>query len=233
MVLPTGAAAIGTTPRQSPIHIRSHKVVSHPELPELVIDYPEHVDFSVHYVSKDEEAHGGCTTRGPEEVVEVEVPEGAAAVELDGVRYELLQFHFHTPSEHVLDGRRVPVEQHFVHSGPDGQTLVLGLFLAGGGRGGTLQDAVLHEMPQECGEEIEVSGDLAAALPSDLSTFRYDGSLTTAPYTEGVSWLVLKQHVRMSSTTVERYGEFFPDGNARELQPINGRYREQRVRLDP
>ncbi len=85
----------------------------------------------------------------------------------------------------MLDDRRFPVEQHFVHRGPDGQTLVLGLFLAGGGRGGTLQDAVLREMPEECGEEIEVSGDLAAALPSDLSTFRYDGSLTTAPVHRG------------------------------------------------
>ncbi|GAA1241058.1 hypothetical protein GCM10009609_00790 [Pseudonocardia aurantiaca] len=231
MVVPTGAAALATTPRQSPIHIRSHKAVSAPDLPELVVDYPDHVDVHVHYVRKDQDDPNGCNLRHHEEVVEAEVPAGAAAVELDGVRYELLQFHFHSQSEHVLDDRRFPIEQHFVHRGPDGQTLVLGLFLAGGGSGGTYQDAVLREMPQECGEEFEVSGDLAAALPSDLSTFRYDGSLTTAPFTEGVSWLVLKEPVRVAQETVERHQAFFPDGNSRDVQPLNGRvvrYREQR-----
>jgi carbonic anhydrase len=229
MVAPTGVA-LATTPRQSPIHIRSGKAVSAPELPELVVDYPDHVDLSVHYVRKDKDDPNGCDIRHHEEVVEAEVPAGTAAVELDGVRYELIQFHFHRRSEHVLDDRRFPVEQHFVHSGPDGQTLVLGLFLDSGGGGGTLQDAVLHELPQECGEEIEVSGDLASALPSDLSTFRYDGSLTTAPYTEGVSWLVLKEPVRVERATIERFQDLFPDGNSRELQSLNGRvvrYREQ------
>jgi carbonic anhydrase len=230
MVVPTGATALAATPRQSPIHIRSSKAVSDPDLPELVVDYPDHVDVHVHYVRKDEDDPNGCNLRHHEEVVEAEVPAGAAAVELDGVRYELLQFHFHTRSEHVLDDRRFPVEQHFVHRGPDGQTLVLGLFLEGGGPGGTFQDTVLHEMPQECGEELKVSGDLAGALPADLSTFRYDGSLTTAPYTEGVSWLVLREPVQVARETVERYQDFFPDGNSREVQPLNGRvvrYREQ------
>jgi carbonic anhydrase len=230
MVAPTGAAALATTPRQSPIHIRSHKTVSDPELPELVVDYPDHVDLSVHYVRKDKDDPNGCNIRNHEEVVEAEVPAGTAAVELDGVRYELVQFHFHRKSEHVLDDRRFPVEQHFVHSGPDGQTLVLGLFLDSGGDGDTLQDAVLDELPEECGDPIEVSGDLAGALPSDLSTFRYDGSLTTAPYTEGVSWLVLKQPVRLAQETVKCFRGLFPDGNSRELQSLNGRvvrYREQ------
>jgi carbonic anhydrase len=231
MVVPAGSAALATTPRQSPIRIRSHKAVSDPDLPDLVVDYPDQVDVHVHYVRRDQDAPDGCSVRDHEEVVEAEVPAGAAAVELDGVRYELIQFHFHTPSEHVLDGRRFPVEQHFVHRGPDGQTLVLGLFLSAGGRGDRLQDAVLHQTVQECGEEFEVSGDLAGALPSDLSTFRYDGSLTTAPYTEGVSWLVLKEPVRVGRETLERYQRLFPDGNAREVQPLNDRvvmyYREQ------
>jgi carbonic anhydrase len=228
--LAPAGVALATTPRQSPIHIRSHRAVGAPELPELVVDYPDRVDLAVRYVSKDQDEPNGCNIRGPEEVVEAEVPAGAAAVELDGVRYELVQFHFHTPAEHVLDGRRFPVEQHFVHRGPDGQTLVLGLLLARGGDGDALQDAVLDELPPECGEEIEVSGDLAGSLPADLSTFRYDGSLTTAPYTEGVSWLVLKSPMRVARATTGDYAELFPEGDARETQPLEGRtvyYREQ------
>jgi carbonic anhydrase len=160
-------------PHQSPIAIRSRSAGAAPDLPELVVDYPDHVDLHVHYISKDAPGDAaGCTVRGPQETVEAEVPAGAAAVLVGGVRYELLQFHFHTHSEHELDGHRFPLEQHFVHRGPEGQTLVVGLFLTGGGRGGTLQDQVLRADAEECGPQKEVSADLRGALPDDLSTFR-------------------------------------------------------------
>jgi carbonic anhydrase len=232
LVVPSASTAVAAPPQQSPIPIRSRSAVTAPELPELVVDYPSHVDLRIHYVSRDSADPAGCTTRDHEETVEAEVPPGTAAVYLDGVRYELLQFHFHTPSEHVLDEHRFPVEQHFVHRGPDGQTLAVGLFLTGGGRGGTLQDKVLHRLPEECGkEEDEISADLTCALPDDLSTFRYDGSLTTDPYSEPVSWLVLRQHRAITDSAISNFEQLFPDGDARELQPLNGRvvhYRKQR-----
>lgn len=232
LVVPSASTASAAPPHQSPIAIRSRAAVASPELPELVVDYPSHVDLRVHYISRDSADPAGCTTRGREETVEAEVPPGTAAVHLAGVRYELLQFHFHTPSEHVLDGQRFPVEQHFVHKGPDGQTLVVGLFLTGGGRGGTLQDEVLGELPEECGPEVErVGADLSGALPENLSTFRYDGSLTTTPYSEPVSWLVLRRHRAVTGSAIRGLQELFPQGDARDLQPLNGRvvrYRKQR-----
>jgi carbonic anhydrase len=232
MVASSASTAVAAPPHQSPIDIRSRSAVDAPELPELVVDYPHHVDLHVHYISKDAPGDAaGCTVRGPEETVEAEVPAGTAAVHVGGVRYELLQFHFHTHSEHELDGHRFPLEQHFVHRGPEGQTLVVGLFLTGGGRGGTLQDQVLRADAEECGPQKEVSADLRGALPDDLSTFRYDGSLTTAPYTEGVSWLVLRRHQAISDSAVTAFQKLFPEGTARELQPQNDRavrYRRQR-----
>jgi carbonic anhydrase len=220
LITPVAAAA---PPHQSPIHIRSRDAVTAPDLPELDVDYPRHVELRVRYVRKDEGDPAGCSTRGAEEVVQADVPEGAAAVRIGGRRYELLQLHFHTPAEHRLDGYRFPVEQHFVHRGPDGETLVVGLFLAPGGRGDTLQDAVLGDLPEECGPEREVAGDLAAALPRELSTFRYPGSLTTAPYSEPVSWLVLARHRNVAAASTRGYRKLFPDGDAREPQPLNGR----------
>lgn len=221
----------GPRPQQSPIALSTRRALRSPELPALVVDYPESVDLRVRYVSRDADEPDGCTTRGREETIEAEVPAGVAAVRLGDVRYELRQFHFHTPSEHVLDGHRFPLEQHFVHAGPNGETLVLGLFLTGGGRGGSLQDRVLGDLPDECGEEVEVpDGELAAALPSTLSTFRYPGSLTTAPNTEGVSWLVLHRHRRVAQATLAGFRRLFPEGDARDLQPLDGRvvrYRPQ------
>jgi carbonic anhydrase len=227
LIAPTAAAA---PLHQSPIHIRSRDAVSAPDLPALEVDYPQHVDLRVRYVRKDESDPVGCSVRGREEVVEAEVPEGAASVRIGGTRYELLQFHFHTPAEHQLDWNRFPIEQHFVHRGPNGETLVVGLFLAPGGTGGTLQDAVLAGLPEECGPERELAGDLAAALPRELSTFRYEGSLTTAPYSEPVSWLVLAKRRLVTAESVKAYRMLFPEGDAREPQPLNGRvvqYRPQ------
>ncbi len=228
LALPTTAFATPThspaRPQQSPIALRTGRAQVAPGLPELVVDFPEDVEVSVRYVSRDPDDPSGCTTRGREETIEAEVPVGAASIRLGDTRYELVQFHFHTPSEHVLDGRRFPVEQHFVHRGPNGETLVIGLFLASGGRGGSTADRVLERLPEECGEEVVVGGtDLAAALPRDLDTFRYPGSLTTSPNTEGVSWLVLRRPRRLATSTVDGFRGVFPDGDARDLQPLNGR----------
>lgn len=225
---PPGTAAAAPADRptrgESPIALTTRRARPAPDLPELVLDYPTDVDVRVRYVSRDPDDPSGCATRGREETVEAEVPAGAATLHLGDARYELLQFHFHTPSEHVLDGHRFPVEQHWVHRGEDGSTLVLGLFLAAGGRGRSAQDRVLERLPEECGEEVEVGGlDLAAALPRDLTTFRYPGSLTTSPYTQGVSWLVLARHRTLATATVTRFRSLFPDGDARDLQPLAGR----------
>jgi carbonic anhydrase len=230
--LPAAAAAVAfapaasaTTPHQSPIALRHATTVRRHDLPPIELDYPQSVDLRVRYVSRDQAGDpAGCSTRGSEETIEAEVPEGAAAVVLGGRRYGLRQFHFHTPAEHTLDGHRAPLEQHFVHLGPDGEPLVIGLFLHGGGPGGTVADRVLEQLPAECGGEVEVPEvDLHAALPTDLTTFRYTGSLTTNPYTEPVLWNVLARHCQVSTATVDAYHAVFANGDAREVQPLNGR----------
>lgn len=218
----TAAPAAGAVPFQSPIAIRSRHAVAAPELPRLALEYPHRVDVTVRYVSRDD----NCSARGEEEVVQADVPAGAAALRLGSTRYDLLQYHFHTPSEHTLDGRHYPVEQHFVHRGPNGETLVLGLFLVPGGHRRQLPEP----LPAECGPSRETTVDLTHAVPADLSTFRYQGSLTTAPFSEPVSWLVLRQPLAVATSGIVGYRRLFPDGDARETQPLNGRvvsYRRQ------
>ncbi|NEA34227.1 carbonic anhydrase family protein [Streptomyces sp. SID13031] len=225
------SSASAQLPQQSPINIHTLHAVHSPELPALQIHYPSALDLSVRYESKDKGQPGGCETRTDEETVLAEIPAGAAWVTLGGVRYDLVNFHFHTYSEHRLDSRQFPLEQHFVHLGPSGEKLVIGLFITTGGAGGTLQDKVLATVPDECGEDVHVpQADLATALPHDLSTFRYEGSLTTAPYSEHVSWLVLNHHRPIRSASLHHFQTRFPAGDSRPVQPLNGRtvkYRPQ------
>ena len=111
-----------------------------------------------------------------------------------------------------------------MHSGPNGETLVLGLFLVPGGR----KQAIPEPLPAECGPAYEKTVNLKSALPTDLSTFRYQGSLTTAPFSEPVSWLILRKPLAAAGIVGLR--RLFPDGDAREAQPLNGRviqYRHQ------
>ncbi len=239
--VPAAAAAIASpalisrataaTAHQSPIDIhRSVAVVSH-ELPALHVHYPRSLDLEIRYESKDSGQPEGCEHRTAEETVLAEIPAGAAWVTLGGVRYDLANFHFHTRSEHRLDGHQFPLEQHFVHLGPNGEKLVIGLFITTGGHGGTLQDHALASVPAECSENVQLpAANLAGALPANLSTFRYDGSLTTTPYSEPVSWLVLNHIREIKSTSLAHFQSRFPDGDSRPLQPLNGRtvtYRPQ------
>ncbi len=223
--------ATASTPQQSPIDIRHSGVVVSHELPALHVHYPHSLDVDIRYESKDTGQPGGCEHRTAEETVLAEIPAGAAWVTLGGVRYNLANFHFHTRSEHRLDGHQFPLEQHWVHLGPNGERLVIGQFITTGGHGGTLQDQALATVPEECAEDVRLHrANLAAALPTDLSTFRYDGSLTTAPYSEPVSWLVLKQIREIKASSLAHFQSRFPDGDSRPLQALNGRtvkYRPQ------
>ncbi len=140
-------------------------------------------------------------------------------VTLDGTKYELLQFHFHHPSEHAIDGRRFDMEAHFVHKSEAGVLSVLGVMIAPGAANKALAPVFEH-MPTKPAEESEVSGvevDAAAILPSDRSMFRYFGSLTTPPCSEGVNWIVLKTPIEASPEQIGKFAKAFP-GNARPLQ---------------
>ncbi len=221
-----GARVLPAAADQTPIDIRTNRVVAWPPQPMLRFHYPS-VDLELEYVNKDGSA--GCGVRDHEETVEAVVPAGAAWVTLDGVRHDLLQFHFHTPSEHLVDGRAFPMEQHFVHRSAAGDLLVVGLFLRSGGHG-TVQDRVLAALPVECGEHLHIPHvDLAAALPRDLRTYRYLGSLTTAPFDTDVRWHVLHEPVRVDRRTIDRFEDLFPAGNSREVQPVGRRV----VRIGP
>lgn len=152
--------------------------------------------------------------------VQVEASPGSV-LSMGGRDYELLQFHVHQPSEHLLNGQRFPLEIHFVHTAPDGTLGVVGVFAMAGEA-----NPVLQRVLDNAGAGPEAGRptfDIAALLPSRRAYFRYEGSLTTPPCSETVDWAVLEQPITASEAQVEAFARLHP-GNTRPLQPLNRRF---------
>lgn len=148
-----------------------------------------------------------------------------SGIEVEGTRYELLQFHFHHPSEHTVDGKAFEMEAHFVHKSAAGTLAVLGVMIQPGQANAALAP-IFEAMPMKMAEEREVAGlaiGPAQILPANRAHYRYFGSLTTPPCSEGVHWMVLKAPIEASTQQIARFAEAFPL-NARPVQKRNRRF---------
>lgn len=165
--------------------------------------------------------------------LQVNVPEGSS-FSINGKTYQLLQFHAHTPSEHIVDGRIYPMEIHLVHQAADKSKAVIGVLVDT--PPGTPPDqalaAALSEFPTKINDPKEFSRKVNPArwLPSagKRGYFSYAGSLTTPPCSEGVSWYVLKEPIKVSEDQVRLVHQLIGGENARQLHggrlmPLEGR----------
>jgi carbonic anhydrase len=143
---------------------------------------------------------------------------------VDGTEYTLVQFHFHTPSEHQFEGKNLPIEYHLVHKSADEKLAVLGVMVEEGTENEVLADvwSTLPKEETEKGIDVKQPVDLAKLLPADQSTFRYNGSLTTPPCSEGVKWTVFEETVQMSADQIQDFSEIFPENN-RPVQQLHQR----------
>jgi carbonic anhydrase len=154
--------------------------------------------------------------------IQVNVDPGSS-ITLDGVQYELAQFHFHTPSEHLIAGQPQEMELHLVHKSAEGQLAVVGIML-NEGQANTALAPVFDNMPATAGAEQSVTAmlDPTTFFPAATSTYRYMGSLTTPPCTEGIHWNLLTQPVDISAEQIEAFKALFAM-NARPPQGLNER----------
>ncbi|HEY6044463.1 MAG TPA: carbonic anhydrase family protein [Nitrosospira sp.] len=151
------------------------------------------------------------------------VPDGAGSVTVDGDTYKLAQFHFHTPAENLENGHTYPMEMHLVFSDASNNLLVVGRWIEEGAANAAL-DPIFMDLPKNTTQtHVFNHFDLNALIPSNLESFRYDGSLTTPPYSEGVKWVDLAQPLQMSAAEIHAFSSLFPNGDAREIQALNGR----------
>lgn len=207
---------------QSPIDIR-HRDIDHALLPVLEFDYPDTAELTMTYIREDADEPDGCEVRGDEETVRAEVAPGTASLTVGGEEYELLQVHWHTPSEHRRQGWSYPLEQHLVHRNADGELLVVGAWVRRGAVNHTL-GRLYDNLAEECGPNLPLTDvSLDKLLPDRLTSYRYPGSLTTAPYSEDVSWVMLTDPITASARQIGQFRDVFPEGNSREVQPVGDR----------
>jgi len=213
---PTGPANWGTLEKsysacalgksQSPIDIRDD-VATKADLPPIVFDYgpsPLRIIDNGHTIQINY-APGSFITVGDK-------------------RYDLVQFHFHKPSEEKVNGKSYDMVAHLVHKDKDGHLAVVAVLLANGGDNPFIR-TLWDNLPKTKETEIAVEAvriDVASLLPENRAYYTFSGSLTTPPCSEGVTWFVLKNPAPISPDEIDRFGRSYPM-NARPVQALNGR----------
>ncbi len=139
--------------------------------------------------------------------------------------YNLKQFHFHTPSEHTIDGQHAPMEMHMVHQGDDGSLAVVGILFQEGKEANKNFEKLIANLPNAKGESkhiTDVNIELEVHLPEDNYAYHYVGSLTTPPCSEGVQWLVLRDPVYLTAQQITEFSSRIGHNN-RPTQALNDR----------
>jgi carbonic anhydrase len=191
---------------QSPIDLT---VDVHAGLPELVFDY---------HSSNLREINTGHS-------IQQNVQPGSfLTITGRDARYQLKQFHFHSPSEHKINGRSYAMELHFVHVSDDGALAVVGVVIDEGEEHPVLNQ-LWSWMPENAGDTSEqaIGIEETNLLPPTREYFAYSGSLTTPPCSEGVVWVVLKTPIEASAEQIARFKERVGPATNRPVQPHNAR----------
>ena len=191
---------------QSPIDIHSAEKV---QLPALRFDYHS---APLKYLLNNGHA------------IRVNYHDGGDFLIVQGDRYQLTQFHFHRPSEELIQGKAFDMVIHLMHESSGGKMAGVAVLLKAGRTNAAIQQ-ILDHLPVTPGPEHEISGveiNPAELLPGDLGYYTYVGSQTAPPCTESVVWVVLKTPVEVSPTQIASFANAYPH-NVRPVQPLNGR----------
>ncbi|MDR2668808.1 MAG: carbonic anhydrase family protein [Desulfovibrio sp.] len=165
----------------------------------------------------------GDTVLNNGHTVQVLFPHGNTLT-VDGISFELVQMHFHTPGENLYAGKAFPMEAHYVHADKAGNTAVLAVFFEEGESNADLA-ALWAVMPQTAGETkpLHQGFNPLALLPVGREYIYFNGSLTTPPCSEGVRWYVLKHTVTIGKEQVAAFLKCMGYPNNRPLQEVNAR----------
>ena len=192
--------------RQSPVHIQETGTLQGPA-EALQFDYRP----------------SGGTVVNNGHTIQVDLERGNSLT-VRGSTYQLLQFHFHHPSEEKVNHKGFSMVAHLVHKNDEGQLAVVAVLIDPGAANDLVHKVWTH-MPLDSGDRVRLPPgliDASALLPADQRYFQFIGSLTTPPCTEGVLWNVLKSPMTVSREQLRLFAQLFPN-NARPVQALNGR----------
>lgn len=155
--------------------------------------------------------------------IQVNFPQGDSLT-IGDTTYSLVQFHFHGPSEHMVNGKHFPMEMHLVHMSAEKKLAVIAVLISEG-KANKAFDPIWANLPNKRGVESHlenVTVDVELLMPRNRAAYRYEGSLTTPPCSEGVKWIVIKEPVHLSAAQIKAFGAIVWKNN-RPVQPLHGR----------
>lgn len=186
------------------------------------VDLTAMVESNLSYITFGYKA-GGYEVLNNGHTIQVNYEPGST-ISVDGHEFELKQFHFHNPSENTINGKFWPMEAHFVHADQEGNLAVIAVMFKTGDENSELQKA-WASLPDNAGEKNALSEkiDAVSLLPEKKDFYRFNGSLTTPPCSEGVLWLVMKDDLMASVDQIQRFAQIMQHPNNRPVQPKNAR----------
>lgn len=173
------------------------------------------IDFSYHA--------GGNEILNNGHTIQVNYKKGSS-IKIDNIQFNLLQFHFHAPSENHIMGKSYPLEAHFVHADKNGNLAVVAVMFEEGNANKALEGA-WSQIPAHAGDKAAMKdiADASKILPASKDYYRFNGSLTTPPCSEGVRWFVMKDAVSASKEQIHAFEKVMHHPNNRPIQATNAR----------
>jgi len=149
--------------------------------------------------------------------------DAGSSMQSGGNKYDLEQFHFHSPSEHTFNGKHFPLEVHLVHADKKGNLAVVGIMFEEGEANQTLEK-IWQIMPEKADMTNTSAQKLNALdlIPENTDFALYSGSLTTPPCSEGVRWHVVQEPLEVSEMQLKKFQDIISVNN-RPILPLNGR----------
>jgi len=193
---------------QSPININANTVVEADLAP---------IQFKYNMLTADKIVNTGHS-------IQVNMWSGGS-ITVDNQVFDLKQFHFHTPSENTIDGKHAPLEAHFVHVNKAGDIAVVAMLFEPGKSDRTLASLV-KSMPTTSGQSNKLDSAALKNMEGEFKSsdyFRFNGSLTTPPCTEGVRWIVMRKPMSISDRQLLAFQKALKQPNSRPVQALNAR----------
>lgn len=209
---------------QSPINITNATLTNHNI---LKISYAITAAQAAYDADSTLNIHGKETIINDGHTLQINMPKNTSNeyITVNNNRYQLIQLHFHTPSENLINGKSFPIEIHFVHQDEDGNLAVVGVMIKQGKYNRALEE-LIDELPKSK-QALKVSNklliDVNNLLPQDKLYYSFNGSLTTPPCSEEVKWFVFATPLEASKLQINQLKTLLPADNARPTQKLNER----------